>query len=67
MDRPMDLVWRTSATCATQDCVAVAMSGDTVYVRRAEAPAGLTLEFTTEEWRAFLAGVRLGQFDVDLL
>lgn len=65
MVEPAGLVWRTSVACTTQNCVAVAVTEGRVLVRRTSEPAGCVLEFTTVEWRAFLVGVRAGQFDVD--
>jgi hypothetical protein len=38
-------------------------TGDRVLVRNSTAP-GKVVAFTKEEWRAFLAGVRLGEFEV---
>lgn len=39
------------------------MSGTAVMVRDAKDAAGPVLRFTRDEWRAFLAGVRAGEFD----
>ena len=47
------------------DCVEVAGNlPGIVAVRDTKDPAGATLVFTHAEWRAFLAGVRDGEFDV---
>jgi hypothetical protein len=37
--------------------------GETIVVRNSTAPQQ-EVTFTKEEWRAFLAGVRLGEFEV---
>jgi hypothetical protein len=37
--------------------------GETIVVRNSTAPHQ-EVRFTKEEWRAFLAGVRLGEFEV---
>ena len=60
-DRP--LRWRTSTTCDENQCVAVAFDTDRVLLRRTPTTGGPTLTFTPTEWRAFLAGVRNGEFD----
>lgn len=46
-------------------CVEVAMHGDLVALRNStHGGQGPTVEYTTAEWRAFLAGVTAGEFDV---
>ena len=44
-------------------CVSVKIDGDTVYVRNSNDPDKKTLVFTAEEWRAFVAGVKKGEFE----
>ncbi|BAD60464.1 DUF397 domain-containing protein [Nocardia farcinica] len=45
-------------------CVEVAFFEDgAVGVRHSKNPTGPALTFTASEWRAFLAGVRAGEFD----
>lgn len=58
-----DLDWRISRTCDNGQCVQVARSGDSVLIGSTIDPSGPVSEFTTEEWRHFIAGVRLGDFD----
>lgn len=65
MGQPANLVWRTSAASGGYECVAVALFGDKVLVRRSMDSAGPVLEFTSGEWRAFLIGARDGEFDVE--
>lgn len=60
--------FRTSTKCSYDNsdprCVEVATNRPgTVAVRNSTAP-GKTVEFTTAEWTDFLAGARLGEFDV---
>jgi hypothetical protein len=57
-------VWRTSRASATQECVEVAILRDSVLVRHSKRSSEAVLEFTVAEWRAFLTGVRQGEFDV---
>lgn len=55
----------TSSFCFGGDCVAVAAPADatgTVVVR--STVSGAEVVFTENEWTAFLAGVRNGEFDL---
>lgn len=58
--------YRTSNFCSMADCVEVGQAPDgTVVIRDSKDPHRTSaLEFTREEWRAFVAGVRAGEFDV---
>ncbi|MEU1393735.1 MULTISPECIES: DUF397 domain-containing protein [unclassified Nonomuraea] len=49
-----------------QSCVEVGMTplGDTVYVRHSKDRQGPVLTFTSAEWKAFLSGVDLREFDL---
>ena len=44
------------------DCVEVAALPGRVAMRDSKDPAGPVLAFTRAEWRAFLGGVRAGEF-----
>jgi hypothetical protein len=44
--------------------VEVAVDPDEVAVRDSKQAGGAELRFTPAEWRAFVAGVRAGEFDV---
>ncbi|RBQ20760.1 DUF397 domain-containing protein [Spongiactinospora rosea] len=56
--------WRKSSFSGNgASCVEVAMSGGMVAVRDTKNRAGGMLVFRADEWSAFLAGVRLGEFD----
>ncbi|BCJ41389.1 hypothetical protein GCM10010168_56120 [Actinoplanes ianthinogenes] len=49
------------------DCVEVATNlPGIVALRDTKDPAGATLVFTRAEWDAFLAGVRAGEFDLEV-
>ena len=48
----------------TPRCVAVAIKGNTVAVRDTKDATKNTLQFTSEEWDAFVSGVKNGEFDV---
>lgn len=57
--------FRTSSFCSLGDCVEVGKSPDgSVIVRDTkDAERSQALTFTRDEWVAFLAGVRAGEFD----
>ena len=58
-------VWYRSSYCtgAASSCVEVAWDEGNVLVRDSKDPTGPVLRFTGEEWRAFLEGVRGGEFN----
>lgn len=56
-------VWERSSACTDGTCVEVAMLEDAVLVRDSKSLAHTPLTYTHDEWRAFVAGVRGGQFD----
>lgn len=56
--------YRTSSFCSLGDCVEVGFTPDGgVAVRDSKDGAVGPLFFTREEWVAFTAGVRAGEFD----
>jgi Domain of unknown function (DUF397) len=57
------LDWHVSRTCESGACIRVARLGESVLIGNTSDPEGSVSEFTTEEWRQFLAGVKLGDFD----
>jgi hypothetical protein len=55
---------KSSLSLANGNCVEVADLPDRgVGVRNSRNPDGLVLQFTSDEWSAFLGGVRNGEFD----
>jgi hypothetical protein len=61
----IDQVWRKSSFSSINGaCVEVRTDGDTVQVRDTKDPDGPVLGFTGDEWAAFTAGVRAGEFDL---
>jgi hypothetical protein len=55
---------KSSLSYANGDCVEVASLADGhVGVRDSKDAEGPILRFTSSEWRAFIAGVRNGEFD----
>lgn len=62
-----DRNWVRSSFCAADkpQCVEVLSSGDMFHVRDSKhGEDGVQLRFTREEWTAFLAAVKAGEFDV---
>jgi Domain of unknown function (DUF397) len=55
---------KSSLSYANGNCVEVAsLPGGEIGVRNSRDSAGLILRFTSDEWYAFLHGVRNGEFD----
>jgi Domain of unknown function (DUF397) len=55
---------KSSLSYANGNCVEVAsLPGGEIGVRNSRDSAGLILRFTSDEWYAFLGGVRNGEFD----
>ena len=60
-------MWRTSSYSASNggNCVEVArVPASAVAVRDSKDPDGPRLVFTPDEWQAFAAGVKAGEFDL---
>lgn len=58
-----NIKWRKSRTCESAGCVQVARHGEFVLVGSTASPEGPIFKFTLKEWREFLAGAKLGDFD----
>ena len=59
------VAWRkSSASGGGPDCVEVAFSAGSVYVRNSRHSGGPLLEFLHKEWTAFLVGVHKGEFEL---
>ena len=56
--------WRTSSRSKSTECVEVSLGSERVHVRDSKDRDGPVLTFTHVEWRAFLAGVHRGEFDL---
>ena len=53
---------RTSSFCSDGSCVGVAIGPGEVRV--VDTKSSEALRFTPEEWAAFVAGVKAGEFDL---
>jgi Domain of unknown function (DUF397) len=60
---PGDLNWQVSRTCDSGACVMVARYGDSVIFGCTSQPDGPVYAYTVAEWKDFLAGAKLGDFD----
>jgi hypothetical protein len=58
------VVWVRSSRCESSSCVELARCSCGARVRDGKNPDGPFLSFTREGWRAFLKGVRNGEFDL---
>ena len=56
--------WMRSSSCAGNGCLEVAFGPGTVSVRDSKRADSPVLTYNHDEWRAFLAGVRQGEFDL---
>jgi Domain of unknown function (DUF397) len=57
-----NLSWKVSSFCDGGQCVRVASRGEFVLIGNTNNPE-MVSEFTADEWKQFLAGAKLGEFD----
>jgi predicted secreted Zn-dependent protease len=56
--------WKSSYSDAGADCVETAVLPDRrIALRHSKQPDGALLLYTPAEWRAFITGVKAGEFD----
>ncbi len=55
--------FKSSKSGGNDSCVEVAYVGGAIAVRDSKNPAGPALIYTPDEWTAFVAGVKDGEFD----
>jgi hypothetical protein len=55
--------WRKSSRSGANGCVEVALDSTGIAVRDSKDRNGPVLQFNAQEWEAFLAGVRNGEFE----
>ena len=58
-----DLDWLTSSSCEGGQCIKVARIGGSVVIASTNDARGYVSEFSMDEWRQFVTGVKLGDFD----
>ncbi|MCI0687826.1 MAG: DUF397 domain-containing protein [Sporichthyaceae bacterium] len=58
--------WRKSSACMVpnETCVEVEIRDDDVLVRHSADPQGPLIGYSHDEWAAFIAGVKDGEFDL---
>jgi predicted secreted Zn-dependent protease len=63
---PASPAWRKSSySDAGADCVETAVLPDRrIALRHSKQPDGAALLYTPAEWRAFITGVKAGEFDL---
>jgi Domain of unknown function (DUF397) len=54
---------KSSYSLSSGACVEVQRKDSNVRVRDSKDPSGPVLTFTLDEWKAFTAGCRAGEFD----
>jgi hypothetical protein len=55
--------WRKSSLCGSSSCIEVAQLRGGVAIRDSKESEGPVLRYTSDEWKAFVAGVKAGEFD----
>lgn len=56
--------WKKSSASGADGCVEVRRTCSNIQIRDSKDPDGAILEFTDNEWAAFVAGVALGEFNL---
>jgi hypothetical protein len=56
-------IWRSAGQCEMGQCLEIGTVGEFVMVRNSADPAGTYVTASRDEWRAFVAGVKSGEFD----
>ena len=60
-----EVIYERSSFCVQNACVEVARTSAEIYIRdsKTSSDGSTVLRFTIAEWRAFLLGVKSGEFD----
>jgi len=57
--------WRRASRCSgNSDCVEVSLEADSVLIRDSKLPRRGPMRFSRQEWIAFVAGAKAGEFDL---
>ena len=63
-EHPPKLIWRKSSfSGANGDCVELAETASSIFLRNSHQPDDGTVTFTRSELAAFIAGCKAGEFD----
>jgi hypothetical protein len=57
------LTWHTALSCESGACVQVAVDNHSILIGNSQRPDGPVLEYTPDEWHAFVGGIKKGDFD----
>lgn len=57
-----DFSWRIASFCDSGACVGVAQQGEYVLVANTSDPEAPVKRFTRQEWKAFIARTKAGDF-----
>lgn len=63
-DACVEVEFRRSSFCGETSCVEVVIESGEVRVRDSKNTLQAPLVFTADEWSAFVAGVKAGEFDI---
>jgi hypothetical protein len=55
--------WRRASFCQNSECVEVAERDGMIVLRSSKQSDGSVLQYTAEEWRSFVQGIKAGEFD----
>lgn len=58
-----ETAWQRSSYCNNGQCLEVSRTDHHVLLRDSKDPSGRTLALTLDEFAAFLAGAKAGEFD----
>jgi Domain of unknown function (DUF397) len=58
-----NLSWNVARRCEAANCVMIATNGAEFFIGDSKSPEGLVLTYTRDEWKAFVSGVKEGDFD----
>jgi hypothetical protein len=61
-EQPAVAAWRKSSFCASGECVEVGLGSHDVMMR-SSLETSVVLRISADEWRAFMKGIRAGEFD----
>jgi hypothetical protein len=56
-------IWRTSKLCESGACIEVGVQSESVLIRSSANLDGRYVTLSRDEWQAFVAGVKDGDFD----
>lgn len=58
-----EATWRTAGSCDAGQCLEIGTLGVFVMIRNSADPGRACVTMSREEWRAFVIGVKNGEFD----